>query len=329
MVRLGSRTPLVKKLLFVEGFSRGGKLFLANVINGFKGVEPIQYYGLLEHIPFLEKFGLIQKKTAEELIRCEIDTHCYEMLIGRNFNHRRHDGTSIYKVPAYKNYLKRSTEKDTDKNLKQFHKNGDYSFFMMHELIPNIKMYFDVFPNLKIISIKRNPAGIVYSWLKRGLLRRLDNDPKIFMIPVLGKNGLVPWYAYSFRDTYHRLSEADRVILSIKKLFQMYKNSYQKLPATAKQKILFISFESFFGNPKKITKNIGKFLQKEVRPEMSSILRKIEMPKDGKHHPACQTKRESLMCYACKLEEIKQAASKKYFDILIKLKYEYETDKTY
>ncbi|MDP3731067.1 MAG: hypothetical protein Q8R34_01060, partial [bacterium] len=103
-ISMDSRPSLVKNLLFVEGFSRGGKLVLGNIINGFEGVEPIQYYGLLEHIPFLEKFGLIDKKTAEEIIKCEIDTHCYEMLIGRNFNHRLSDGTSVYKVPKYKEY---------------------------------------------------------------------------------------------------------------------------------------------------------------------------------------------------------------------------------
>lgn len=329
MVRLSSRIPLVKKLLFVEGFSRGGKLFLANVINGFKGVEPIQYDSLLEYLPIFEKFKLIEKKTAEELIRFEVDLHCYEMLIGRNFNHRIHDGSTIYQVPGYKNYLKRSREKDTDKNLKKFYKDGDFSFFMVHELIPNIKIYFDIFPQLKVISIKRNPVGLVYSWYQRGLLRRLDNDPKIFLIPLEGPDGPVPWYAHSFKNIYHRLPEMDRVILSIKSLFEMYKDSYDRLPAEFKKKILLVPFEEFFCRTDKLVKTVRQFLRKKPRPEMPSILKKIEMPKNGTHSSDCRTLQESLMCYDCKLKEIKKTASKKYFSVLMKLKKEYEDGKTY
>jgi len=326
-----SRPPLVKNLLFVEGFSRGGKLLLGNIMNGFSGVEPIQYYGLLEHLPFLEKFGLIDKKTTQEIIRCEIDTHCYEMLIGRNFNYRRHDGSSIFKIPGHKKFLQRSSEKNTDKNLEKFHKDDSYSFFMMHELMPNIKIYFDIFPHLKVISIKRNPVGIVYSWYQRGLLRRFGQDPKIFMIPIKGKGGPVPWYAFEFKDIYYDISEIERVILSIKNLFDMYKNSYAKLSPKFRNRILLVPFEDFFSNHNtgKLINVIGQFLNKKPIPEMPSILKGVEAPRNGTHSKVCQTLKESLMCYDCKLREIEKIAPKKYFDILVKLKKEYETGKTY
>lgn len=330
-IHIDSRPPLVKNLLFVEGFSRGGKLVLGNVINGFKDVEPIQYYGLLEHLPFLEKFGLLDRKTTKEIIKCEIDTHCYEMLIGRNFNHRKYDGSSIFKIHGYKNYLKRSLEEDRDKNLKKFNRDNAYSFFMMHELMPNIDIYFETFPDLKVISIKRNPIGIVYSWYQRGLLRRFGQDPKIFMIPIRGKAGPVPWYAYEFRDRYHTLSEIERVILSVKNLFDMYKNSYDKLSPKFKDQILFVSFEDFFHghNINKIITRMGKFLGKKSIPKISSILKRVEMPKSGTHSSLCKTLKESFMCYDCKLKEIQKVASDKYLRILIQLTKDYEAGKTY
>lgn len=330
-ISIDARPSLVKNLLLVEGFSRGGKLFLGNIINGFRDVEPIQYYGLLEHLPFLEKFGLIDKKTTRELIRCEIDTHCYEMLIGRNFNYRKYDGSSIFKIPGYKKYLQRSSAEDRDKNLKKFYEDNSYSFFMVHELIPNIKIYFETFPHLKVISIKRNPVGIVYSWFQRGLLRRFGQDPKIFMIPIKSQGGPIPWYIHQFKNIYHDLSEIERVILSIKNLFDMYKEAYDKLPAKSKNRILFVRFEEFFhsNHTAKLIKIIGQFLNKPALPAMPSILKKIEMPKNGLHSKACQTLQESLMCYDCKLTEIKKIASEKYFNMLIKLKKEYETGKTY
>lgn len=329
-VVIDSRPPLVKNLLFVEGFSRGGKLLLANILNGFDGVEPIQYYGLLEHLPFLEKFNLIDRKTAQEMIRCEIDTHCYEMLIGRNLNHRKFDGSTIFKIPGYKKYLLRSEEKNTDKNLKKFLRNGAYSFFMMHELMPNIKIYFETFPCLKVISIKRNPVDIAYSWHQRGLLRRFGEDPKIFMIPLKSQRGPIPWYAYKFRETFHNLSETEKIILSIKNLFAMYKKSYHKLPKKFKKKILFVSFEDLvFNRPHQIIKTVGQFLQKKPLPKMKTILTNGEVPRNSNHSLKCSVNEEKSRCTECKLAELKKVTSEKYLDILVKLKRAYEAGKTY
>src|SRR3989344_4515220 len=287
-ISIDARPSLVKNLLFVEGFGRGGKLVLGNVSNGFDGVEPIQYYGLLEQLPFLEKFKLIDKKITQEIIRCEIDTHCYEMLIGRNFNHRKYDGTAIAKIPNYKNYLKRSTEEDRDKNLNSFFKDNDYSFFMMHELMPNIKIYFEIFPHLKVISIKRNPVDIVYSWHKRNLGQRFGKDPKIFIIPLKAKGGPIPWYAHSFRQQYYSLSNLDRIILCIQKLFAMYKSSYDHLPEKLKDRILFVTFEDLvFHHTDKVIMDIGKFLKRKPLPEIKSILNREDIPRKSTHNQRC------------------------------------------
>ena len=327
---LDTRPPFVKNLLLVGGFSRGGKLLLANIINGFERVEPVQYHWYLEYLPFLEKFGLIDKKTAQELIRCGIDIHSYEMLIGRNLNHRIYDGSTIFKVPRYKEYLKRSKKKDTDAILKKFRRDNPYSFFMVHELMPNIKIYFDIFPHLKMIDIKRNPVDIVYAWYKRGLLRRLGKDPKIFMVLLKGKHGPMPWYAYGFKESYHLLSEVEKTILSIKTLFEMYKKSYTALPERFKKRILSVSFENLvFNNTNEVIENIGTFLNRNTLPELKSILKREDVPRNAAHGKWCGKSEERFKCTDCKLEELKMLASVKYINMLTKLKNEYEAGQTY
>ena len=87
-LKLANRKPLVKKLLMLDGMGRAGKFLVANILNGFADVEPVQLCGLLEHIPGFEKLGFIEKRTAEELLHHEIDMHAFEMLIGRTLNHR-------------------------------------------------------------------------------------------------------------------------------------------------------------------------------------------------------------------------------------------------
>lgn len=309
---IGHRRPLVKNLLLVDGIARAGKFLLANIINGLKGVEPVQYYGLLDHhIPFLEKSGLIEKETAKELLQCEIDTHCYEMLIGRNFNHRKSDMSSIFNNPRYKEYLKRCSEKDEKAAVKNFYKNKLYSFFIMHQLMPNIRIYFETFPKIKVISLQRSPLSLVFSWYRRRLASRFANDPRMFMIPFKSRQGLVPWFALNLKE-YGSLSEVDRIILIMETLFKMYKDAYGRLPPCHRKKILFVAYEDILTNTDGVIRKISKFLGKKPLPEMKWILKKKKLP--NANHGTSQEE---------KLEIIKKLASPKYFRRLMVLEKRY------
>lgn len=307
-ITIGKKQPLVNNLLFIEGVTRSGKFLLANILNGFPGIEPVQQHGLLDQVPFWTKSGLINHETAQELLRSEIDTYCYEMLIGRNFNHRTLDKSSIYNVPDSKKYLARSKEKDISKIMKRFNKEKLTSFFIMHELMPNIEIYFETFPELKVISITRSPADLVFSWYKRGTGKGYLTDPRIAKAMIQGKHGPVLWFMDEWKDVYHELSEIDRVILSIKTLSDMCKAAYWSLPQKYQKRILFVSHEDVLNNPEKVIKSISNFLDKKPLPEMKLILKREKLPIS-----------ENSESRSKKLEEIKKIASKKYFDILFKM----------
>lgn len=312
-IKIGNKVPLVKNILFVEGVSRAGKFLLANILNGFEGIEPVQQHGLLDQVPFWAKSGLIDQNTAQELLRSEIDTYCYEMLIGRNFNHRRWDKSSIFNVPRFQKYLARSKEKDISKIMERFNKETPTSFFIMHELMPNIKIYFDILPELKVISIMRNPVDLVFSWYKRGTGKAYLTDSRIAKAIVQGKYGAVMWFMHKWKDVYHQLSEMDCIILTIKTLSDMYKATYRNLPQKYQKRILFVSYEDVLSNSNKIIKTVGNFLNKKPLPEIKLILKKEKLPAP-----------ESSELRNQKLETIKKKASKKYFDILVKLNDEYK-----
>jgi hypothetical protein len=61
----------------------------------------------LEYIPFLTNFGLIERNTAKELLKAEMDNRCHEGLIGRNLNHRIYDKSSIFNNPRNEELKKR------------------------------------------------------------------------------------------------------------------------------------------------------------------------------------------------------------------------------
>lgn len=278
-IKLGRKEPLVKNLLLIEGISRAGKFLLANLLHGFRGIEPVQYYGLLEHIPFLEKINLIDKITAQQILQCEIDSHCYEMLIGRNLNHRLSDKSSIFNIPNCNKYLKRCKEPDGDRAIEKFYGKNLCSMFILHELMPNIKIYLDTFPELKVISIQRSPVYLVYSWYKRGLGKRFGNDSKLFSIPFQFKGENIPWFATGWEKRYLALSEMDRIIASIEWLTLASQKSYRRLSPQHKKKILFVSYEEILTRTNEAIKKITNFLGRTVvKSDMKIILEREKLP---------------------------------------------------
>ncbi len=316
-LRLGSRTPLVKDLLIVEGISRSGKFLLANILNGLSGIEPVQYHGLLEHIPFLLESGFLTKEVAKELLRCEIDTHCYEMAIGRTLNHRRGDKSSIYNVPEPEKYLHRGEEPDGDEALKRFYKSKAYSFFILHELMPNIKVYLETFPGIKVVSLERSPVELVASWYKRGLAKRLGDDPKLFIIPFKDASGPYPWYIAGQTKRYAKASEMDRVIMSITTLMERSRASYKKLSPSQKAKMLSVRYEEILANPNQLVKKLQKFLNRPVTAEMAQILVRERLPNA-----------ESAKAKESKIAEIKTLASPENYKKLMVLEAAYQAKNT-
>lgn len=312
-ITLGRRKPLVKKLLLIEGIGRAGKFLAANIINGFADVEPVQLCGLLEHIPFFTKLGFIEKRAAEELLHHEIDMHCYEMLIGRNLNHRPFDKSSIFNNPDYKKLLSRSKEPDSDKELKSFYKRGAYSFFLLHEVLPYIRIYFNTFPKMKIISLRRSPADLVYSWYSRRVIGQLGTNPKFFRIPLQGSKGPIPWYHYQNPEEYESLNAMDRVIAAMENLFDKYEKAEKSFSANEKKKILFLRYEDFLERTTDVIKTIQKFLGKKPVKGMRQILKREKLP-----NPNLSKAKK-----AERLIEIKAKASPRYFKKLLALEDKY------
>ena len=316
-INIGKRKPLVKDILLIEGISRAGKFLLANLLHSFRGVEHVQYYGLLEHIPFLEKFGLIEKKTAREVLRCEIDSHCYEMLIGRNLNYRKTDKSSIFNDPAYEEYLNRCKEPDGDWAIEKYYKEELCSMFIVHELMPNIKIYFDTFPKLKVISIQRSPIYLVYSWYSRGLGKRFSDDSKLFSIPLQERGKNIPWFAADWGKEYLILSEMDRIIVSIEWITRASEKSYRRLSPKNKKKILYISYEDVLTSTSKVLKKIKIFLERQIKEEdMNTILKCEKLP--NPHYSESKSDKLAL---------IREKSSPYYFKRLLDLEAEYVKNK--
>ncbi|OGD71822.1 hypothetical protein A3D09_01510, partial [Candidatus Collierbacteria bacterium RIFCSPHIGHO2_02_FULL_49_10] len=308
------RKPLVTKLLLIEGISRSGKFLLSDLLAGFDGVEPVQTHVGVDHIPILTTFGLIEKAAAKEFLRCEIDVYCYEALIGRFLNHRKTDKSSIFKHPRYKEFLARADVLDPQVLVQKFIESGTYSLFIVHELMQHINLYFETFPQMKMLYLTRSPIDLVASWYQRGYGGdRIAKDPTFFMIPFSGKNGPVPWYALEFKDEFYRMTPMDRIIRSVEWFFVRNERAYQALPTKYRRRIIFVSFEELMIRPLEAVAKLEKFLSKKALPVIRQILRREKLPNPGRLFEKQQ-----------KLKIIKKLASPKYYRGLLQLEGNYQ-----
>ena len=309
---IGDRKVLVKNPLIVDGITRAGKFLMANLLSSIKDVEPVHYFPVLDHVARLEHLGLIEKKAARELLRSEADRVCYETLIGRSFNHRTSDKSSIFNNPRHKTYLKRLYESDGEAAVDVFHKNRLYNLFIVHEAFLNADLFFNSFPGMKVIVVQRSPLDLAYSWHQRKLIRRIGKDPLMGEIALASKGGSIPWHLYSRREEYHLLPSADRIVLAISTLFEMYEEPYQKLTPKHKKSILFVRYEEILLHPETTVKRAAAFLKRKILPEMKWVIKREKLPNT-----------EYFGLRERKIKTLKRILSKKYFDRLLSLEEKY------
>jgi hypothetical protein len=185
--------------------------------------------------------------------------------------------------------------------------------FVVHEIMYNVKMFIDTFPQLKMISIIRSPVYLVYSWYKRGLGKRWGNDPKMFNILLREKGKNIPWFAVGWKNNYSSLSEMDRIIESINSITNECEKEYKKLDSGDKKKILFVDYEKLLAETVSTLKRIGFFLKRPIRRvDIKKILKKEKLPNLN----YSESKQEKLLV-------IKKESSPEYFKKLLELEEEY------
>ncbi|MBI3378819.1 MAG: sulfotransferase domain-containing protein [Nitrospirae bacterium] len=311
--------PLVKKLVLLDGFARAGKFFAGKIISNLKKMDYFQAVYALEQIPFLYRLDTITEDAAIALIRKIVDEHAYNIRIGRNLNLRYGDASSLFNSYEVDEYIRRSMNQfgeinlTADKIIDSFWKGNRYSLFVVHEVLPNMQLFFKAYPALKIIELIRHPVDVIHSWYLRGWGRRFGLDPLSFIPVINGNKGPIPWHAYEWRKEYEASCEADRVIKGVAALTEMCEQTYQSLSAKQKRQILFVRYENVVENTYAEIERICAFLNTEPSGGMPVIMAREKCP--GKI---------SLNERARKISDLKKNADKKAFELMMKLSDDYE-----
>ena len=312
-MKVFKRKKLVDDLLLVDGITRAGKFLLADLLVACKNVEHVQYFGLFEHLAYMVRMGVIEKETSAAILQCQIDNSAYDLMVGRNLNTRVGDKSSIYRSPHLKEYLRRTLEDDGDKVTREVKKRERYFTYIVHETLPNIDVYLDTYPDLRVINIERNPIDLVYSWYQKGWGKRWGVDPIDFSMSFQGAEGPIPWFVYEINEEWEKSNEMDKIILAQFQVYEMSKTKFASLTESDKRKILFTSYEDIITQPLVEIEAIADFLDRGVLPIIKSVMARENIPNV---HP--REKRPE------KLNVIKEMASAECFELLKGLGLEYE-----
>jgi hypothetical protein len=312
---IGRKIPLIERPVFVDGITRAGKFFLGKLTAGFEHMENFQYVSLLEHLPYLERFGHLAEDACMALLQINVDEHAYHLRIGRNLNFRFDDLSSLYNTFEPDRYLKRSVSGISANIVEEIKKDGRRSLFVLHESLPNIEIFFKTFPQMQWINLTRHPVDIIHSWYLRGWGRRFGTDELSFEPSIIGKTVPIPWSASDWKEEYEVMSEADRVIRSVAALTAWGEEAYLPLTERQKAQIHTTSYERIISNTNEELEAMGSFLKMDISRRMAMILAREQLPRSL-----------DLKQRTKKIEDIRGLASKDMFDLMMHLSARYEND---
>jgi len=309
------KPSLVNNPIFIEGFTRTGKLLLGKIVSSFKGIENFQYVSVIEQILYIHKLGSIRRDAAIALIKCQIDEYAYNMSLGRNINFRYDDATSIYNNLELNKYLKRSLIPYGEELKKEIVNFKSRFLFILHESFLNISLLYKAYPEMTFIHLVRHPIDIIHSWDMNGWGNRFTRDPLSFDLVLEENNDLIPWHVKEWKDEYASITSIDRIIKMIHNLTEYEKHTYSSLPTSIMDLIIEVKYEFLIENTFDTINLLSTFLKTKPHDKFNVVLDREKCPS-----------KISLKMRKKKLDDIKSKASKKYMKLLDEMVINYEEE---
>lgn len=253
---------LFNRVVLVDGTAHSGKLLLGPILSTYKGVEIHKLETVFEHIAVLYHFKKMSLDAAVTLMRNYLDESFYNSIIGRNINFRPSDMSSVFNGKNQRRYLDRLFSEEGEAAVKRITDEKPVCQYLTHEILGFIEPCFEAFGDkLYIVEVIRHPVNMVDRWLNRGWGNdRFGLDPRSFIICFEHGGRQVPYFAHSFRDHYHAMSDVERVIHCINSCNSQILRSFESLSAERKSRVLFVKFEELVTQSRPELDRIRDFL---------------------------------------------------------------------
>lgn len=316
MVDLILKNP-PKNIVGITGLPRSGKSMLAPIISSFNRSETLTMDYVLEEYPVLNYLGLITDHVTKYMMRYLVNILIYNKMIGRNSNFRPSDWTSIWHSKDPSIYVKRILSEEGDSVYETIKEKEPLIPFMFHNALWHSNIFFQSFPDIKMIHINRHPVDVIHSWFKRGYSSEfyLKERSALTLIDYRGNN--IPYYAKGWEKDYCNLSDMDKIIHMIYFINSNHNKSYIKLTKKKQNQVVLINFDRMVTKPNNDISIMTKFLNTEKTSYTKKVMDRERCPRK-----IDMNERET------KFKEIKKLASTDSVHFLEEMMDQYEKERS-
>jgi hypothetical protein len=305
---------LPPNLFAIDGITRSGKFWLAEIIAYFDHMEPVIHEPVLDFISIQAAFGEIDQRTASELFKNIVSYKCFCSSIGRNLNQRLGDSSSIYNNPRRTVFLNRVHEihDQAYEHLKPTNFSVAAYPVLGHDWLSVWGVQKAALPGIKVMRVERHPIDLTHAWHNTGIGR---ND-MAFSHRYSFEGRSLPWFASGFATEFDGMPEMDRIIHSIAWLSDAAYPVLNAAVGGGDADLLITSYERMGDDLTREVERIAAHIGLQPMPEMKGYIeqRKLKPRSDA----ALRDAREK------KLALIRSLASDRAVTRLLELSERYE-----
>ena len=248
---------LLQKVVFIDGITRSGKSMVAPMFRSSKSFDPLIFSYDLEYV----MAGLVSKELSADFARNffvkVINERIYDAKLGRNFNFRTNEISSLDKMLHFNSLKERLEQGDGDEVLERVRGQDVITPFFTHDMALSYQDFLTLNLDICIIEVLRDPFEITNSWILKKWGERQLSDPRSFKHLISVDGNLVPWQARDYADIWSNSSTEDRCALvvadSTRKLLSQLRNNLGG-------SLLTVHYDSFATETNLEVTKIAKFL---------------------------------------------------------------------
>ena len=278
-MRFIRNNTLLEKLFIVDGVGRSGKVLLSDILSCFPTVEVQQFVEFIEYISLAFHYDKISEDIAQSILKTQLDTQLYNLMIGRSLNSRPTDSTSYYRYHSPEKYIARTTSLDGPVVMERVSSENPIYLIWTHDLIYKSKLMFKTFGSkITYFYLNRNPIDIIYEWDLKNFGRRIGDDPTDLQYLIKYNKETVPEIVSGWGNIFMDLNPLERIVHMI---YCCFKRNLDAIKLNNNRKnFVIINFEDLITDTDSVINRIGKFIKLEPLPALSSILARENCPRE-------------------------------------------------
>jgi len=264
-------------ILFIDGFPNAGKSLVARIIEYHKNTEKCMEDEITCIINELYTHNKIPKDSAITILKIRHDRKILEYIMGRKFNMKPYDVSSLFHNPNPLRYFMRMVLHKTNQQCEEWiNKNNPLYHTMSQNVIQNYEIYKETFGDRTLfIYILRNPADLITRMYEREFEKGIGKEISNIRLTMSYSGTVIPTHAHKWREKYLQMNDMDKIIYWYHDMMKECFQSYEKYD----DEILTIDFDDLVTDTYNECYKITKYIQREPLRRLKWMLHKEKCPR--------------------------------------------------